>query len=249
MDINQQLETTFRNLRQAARALAKAPGFTATVVVTLALGIGANSAVFSAIYAVLLRPLPFPDADRLMIVAQSNPKARQPFVAPVRIEDWNRLNTTFQAISGYYTQDDSELSGELPERLTHAFVAPRFLQVWGIAPALGRDFTPLDPTCSCFVCARYTRAYLGHLLRAKELAAYRLLSYHNLHFMHTIMNEVRASIIAGRFQSARQDFMIAQSLVDPYLDGAPLGSVIVVPSGPLIAEGAVPLPAITVSHG
>ena len=70
-----------------------------------------------------------------------------------------------------------------------------------------RDFTPLDPTCACFVCARYTRAYLGHLLRAKELAAYRLLSYHNLHFMHTIMNEVRASILAGRFASARQDFL------------------------------------------
>ena len=70
-----------------------------------------------------------------------------------------------------------------------------------------RDFTPLDPTCSCFVCKRYTRAYLGHLLRAKELAAYRLLSYHNLHFMHVIMNEVRASILAGRFQSARADFM------------------------------------------
>ena len=75
-----------------------------------------------------------------------------------------------------------------------------------------RDFTPLDPTCACFVCKTYTRAYLGHLLRSKELAAYRLLSYHNLHFMHTVMNEVRASILEGRFQSAREDFMKRQGL-------------------------------------
>jgi putative ABC transport system permease protein len=146
MDIHQRLDTTLRNLRQAARALARAPGFTATVIVTLALGIGANSAVFSAIYAVVLRPLPFPNADRLVTLAQSNPKMRQPFVAPVRLEDWNRMNTTFQAISGYYTQDESELSGELPERLTRAFVAPRFLQVWGMAPAIGRDFAPRGRT-------------------------------------------------------------------------------------------------------
>ena len=138
MDIHQRFDTTLRNLRHAARALARAPGFTATVVVTLALGIGANSAVFSAIYAVLLRPLPFPNADQLVTLAQSNPKMRQPFVAPVRLEDWNRMSTTFQAMTGYYVEDESEISGELPERLTRAFVASHFLKVCGIAPALGR---------------------------------------------------------------------------------------------------------------
>jgi putative ABC transport system permease protein len=129
------------HFRHALRGLRKTPVFTAAVVLTLALGIGANSAVFSAIDAVLLRPLGFPDAGQLVQLAQFNPKApQQPFVAPVRLEDWNRLNTTFQAISGSYAQDDSELSGELPEKLKHAFVAPRFLQVWGISPELGRDF-------------------------------------------------------------------------------------------------------------
>lgn len=144
MDIQLWLENALRNLRHSARALAKAPGFTATVVATLALGIGANSAVFSAIYAVVLRPLPFPESDRLVQLEQYNPKARQPFIAPVRLKDWNRLNTTFQAISGYYAQDSSELSGELPERLTQAFVAPRFLEVWGVAPQLGRNFSPAE---------------------------------------------------------------------------------------------------------
>src|SRR3954468_15595495 len=69
-----------------------------------------------------------------------------------------------------------------------------------------RDFTPLDPECSCFVCARYTKAYLGHLLRCKELAAYRLLSYHNLHFMEQTTVAIRAAIRAGRFASARAEF-------------------------------------------
>src|ERR1051326_3225022 len=63
-------------------------------------------------------------------------------VAPVRLEDWNRRNSTFQAITGYYTENASETSGSMPEKLTQAFVTARFLQVWGVAPELGRDFTP-----------------------------------------------------------------------------------------------------------
>jgi putative ABC transport system permease protein len=131
-----------RDVRYSARTLAKAPVFTITVVLTLALGIGANSAVFSAIHAVLLRPLPFPDGDRLMELRQVNPRNPISVVAPSRLQDWNRMNSTFQAITGYYTQNSSELSGELPENLKLALVAPRFLQVWGMAPVLGRDFTP-----------------------------------------------------------------------------------------------------------
>src|ERR1043166_198200 len=144
MDIYGWLGAFVRNLRPAARGLAKTPAFTPTVVLTLALGIGANSAGFSAIFAVLLRPLPFPESDQLVKLAQSHPKIPQPFVAPVRLEEWNRLNNTFQAITGHYTEDASEISGELPEKLKLALVAPRFLQVWGIAPALGRDFSPQE---------------------------------------------------------------------------------------------------------
>ena len=144
MDIADGLDAVLRNLRLSMRGLAKSPAFSITVVLTLALGIGANSAVFSAINAVLLRPLPFPNSDRIVSVAQIQSKTPQPHIAPARLEDWNRMNHTFQAISGYYTQDDSELSGELPEKLTHALVAPRFLQVWAVAPQLGRDFNPQE---------------------------------------------------------------------------------------------------------
>src|ERR1017187_6632290 len=101
MDIPEYLEALLRNFRLAARSLAKAPAFSLTVILTLALGIGANSAVFSAVDAVLLRPLPFPNGDALLILTQSRLKSPEPNVAPVRLEDWNRLNSTMLGITGY----------------------------------------------------------------------------------------------------------------------------------------------------
>ncbi|MGH9677729.1 MAG: permease prefix domain 1-containing protein, partial [Candidatus Acidiferrum sp.] len=138
------LDSTLANMRSAFRFIRKSPAFSATVILTLALGIGANSAVFSAIDAILLKPLPFPDADQLVRVEQYDPKNPRllDLVAPVRLEDWNRLNSTFQALTGYYTEDLSESTGPLPEKVTRAWVSPRFFQVWGVVPAPGREFTP-----------------------------------------------------------------------------------------------------------
>ncbi|HEU5409820.1 MAG TPA: ABC transporter permease, partial [Candidatus Acidoferrales bacterium] len=162
------LETLLQDLRYAFRMLRKSPGFTTVAVLTLALGIGANTAVFSAIDAVLLRPLPFPDGDQLMRISQYDRKVRSgsnPFVAPIRLEDWNRLNSTFQALTGYYTEDDSEISGPIPEKITIAFVAPRFLQVWGVAPELGRDFSPNEERyggpAAVLISNRYWRERFG----------------------------------------------------------------------------------------
>ena len=142
------LDATVANLKSAFRFIRKSPTFSATVILTLALGIGANSAVFSAIDAILLKPLPFPDADQLMHVDQYNPKTSSPLhlVAPVRLEDWNHLNSTFQALTGYYSEDVSESTGPLPERVTRAWVSPRFFQVWAVSPVLGREFTPDEET-------------------------------------------------------------------------------------------------------
>lgn len=165
MDIADGMDALLRNIRLSLRSLAKSPAFSITVLLTLALAIGANSAVFSAINAVLLRPLPFPASDRLVSIEQIQAKMPQPVIAPVRLEDWNRLNHTFEAISGYYTQDDSELSGELPEKLTRALVAPRFLEVWGIAPELGRDFNSAEEHYggpdSVLISDRYWRRRFG----------------------------------------------------------------------------------------
>jgi len=140
------IENTWSNLKSAARFLRKSPGFSLTVILTLALGIGANSAVFSAIDTILLRPLPFADANELVVLHQHNRTRKNPrgLLAPRRLEEWNKQNSTLQAISGWYTENVSESSGALPERLLRADVAPRFLQVLGVRPALGRDFTQAE---------------------------------------------------------------------------------------------------------
>ncbi|HEY2546579.1 MAG TPA: ABC transporter permease [Candidatus Acidoferrum sp.] len=142
------VDATVANLKSAFRFIRKSPTFSITVILTLALAIGANSAVFSAIDAILLKPLPFPDADQLVRVDQLDPKNPRPFhlVAPIRLEDWNRLNSTFQALTGYYTEDVSESTGPLPEKVTRAWVSPRFFQVWGMVPAPGQEFTPDEET-------------------------------------------------------------------------------------------------------
>jgi putative ABC transport system permease protein len=130
-------------LRLAVRSLLKTPAFTITVLLTLALAIGANTAVFSAIDAVLLKPLPFPESGRLARLTSIDTRNNTaPPVAPARLLDWQGRNSTFQTVTGYYTQDGSELSGDLPERIKQAYVARHFFETWGVLPALGRDFAP-----------------------------------------------------------------------------------------------------------
>ncbi|MGH9773023.1 MAG: ADOP family duplicated permease, partial [Candidatus Acidiferrales bacterium] len=140
------IETTLANLKSAGRFMRRSPGFSAIVILTLALGIGANSAVFSAIDAVLLRPLPYPKPGELIVLHQYNQTKRHYAwrIAGVRLQEWNKDNSTFQGIAGAYTQNISEHSGKLPERLQVAFVTPNFLQVLGVSPELGRNFTSAE---------------------------------------------------------------------------------------------------------
>lgn len=138
------LEAVAFNLRAAFRFLRKSPSFSLIVILTLALGIGANSAVFSAIDIVLLRPLPYPNGDELIALFQYNRQGRTAnhLIAPVRLRDWDHMNSTLQAVSGYYLDDNTETSGAMAEKVTEAMVAPRFFAVMGVSPMLGRDFTP-----------------------------------------------------------------------------------------------------------
>jgi putative ABC transport system permease protein len=145
--------------------LARAPAFTLTIVATLAIVIGANATVFSLIDAVLLKPLPFPDADRLVLLSESREGAPISNTAPVRLEEWNEASSTIEAITGYYTEDVSETSGDLPERYRLARVTPRFHEVWGVVPALGRGLTPADNQAGSpqvvLVSDRFWRTRLG----------------------------------------------------------------------------------------
>jgi predicted permease len=126
------------------RTLLKRPAFFLAVVVTLTLGIGANSAIFSVVDAVLLKPLPYPSSGRLMALYESNPSQKTDHgqVAPVRVEEWNRLSKSFSGIAGAYTESLAETSGTLPERLLVARVSPRFFSVLATPPLAGRAISP-----------------------------------------------------------------------------------------------------------
>jgi len=131
-----------RSIRHAVRALVRTPGLSVTIVLTLGLGIGATSAVFSALDALVLRPVRLPQPDRLVLLLETSAgDAEGRATAPPRLLDWRRLNRTFEALTGYGTESIAEQSGALPEQVTRARVAPGFLQVAGVQPAVGRDFT------------------------------------------------------------------------------------------------------------
>lgn len=131
------------NLRFAIRQFRKSPGFTFVAVLTLALCIGANSAIFSVINAVLLRPLPYPNPDRLMIVTETD--ADQPSISVSFPDylDWKRDNTVFEnlAVSRRETYNLSGLQGREPEQIPGALVTANFFQVIGLKPQIGRVFT------------------------------------------------------------------------------------------------------------
>src|SRR5580765_6151440 len=138
------METLRLDLRYALRMLVRQPGMTATILLTLALGIGANTAVFSVVYAVLLRPLPYENPERLAMVWEKRPREGvfNNTVSPADFLDWSRLNTSFTAMAAYSaTTTDLTGSGQ-PVQLTTAGVTAAFFDVLGTRPLLGRTFAP-----------------------------------------------------------------------------------------------------------
>jgi putative ABC transport system permease protein len=125
------------------RSLRGRPGFFAATVLTLGLGGGIATAVFSLVDTVLIRPLPYPDADRLVTVYESSPSARErtSLIAPARLEDWSRLNRTFAALSASYSENVTDTSAAEPERLEGRRVMPRFFAVYATPLVAGRAFT------------------------------------------------------------------------------------------------------------
>jgi len=136
-----------QDLRLGLRQLRKMPGFTAVAVLTLALGIGANTAIFSVIYAVLLRPLPFRDAGRVVAVKTTEPNRRDDIgVSYPAFLDWRSRNRVFEGLSAFHT-DDFTLTGRgEPVHVTGAVVSANTFSLLGVSPVMGRDFTPHEDT-------------------------------------------------------------------------------------------------------
>ena len=141
------LETLVQDVRYALRMLRKSPGFTAAAVLTLALGIGANTAIFSAIDAVLLRPLPYRQPSRLVTVSESdraNDLATRNEVAPGNFLDWYTRNHVFEQIIAVSLDGYTITGTDRPERVLAAAISAGGLHLLGLRPALGREIEPAD---------------------------------------------------------------------------------------------------------
>jgi putative ABC transport system permease protein len=139
------MQTLWQDLRYGARMLMKQPGFTLIAVITLALGIGANTAIFSVVNAVLLRPLPYPEPAALARIYEKETDAAAPSerleVAPANFLDWRRQSRTLVEIAAWGQEEQALASQDHADSVVAAFVSANFFSVLGVSPLHGRVFT------------------------------------------------------------------------------------------------------------
>ncbi|HVG21515.1 MAG TPA: ABC transporter permease [Blastocatellia bacterium] len=138
------METIIKDLRFAIRMLSKNPGFTVVAVIALALGIGANTAIFTVVNAILLRPLPFKDPARLVMTYGMDPKIGQDRI-PLSVADyldWRSQNQVFESMAAFSDNSFNFTSGETPEQVRGARVTADFFAVLGAQAEMGRTFQP-----------------------------------------------------------------------------------------------------------
>ena len=138
------MQTLLHDLRHSLRVLRRSPGFTAVSVLTLALAIGATTAIFSVVYGVLLRPLPYNDSDRIVALFEVNTKGTWSRLADPNFDDFRDQNHTLRAIAKYSANIASVSGSSQPTRTMVASVSPEFLKVFRVQPFMGRDFTSAD---------------------------------------------------------------------------------------------------------
>jgi putative ABC transport system permease protein len=136
-------QNDMNDLKFAVRQLRNSPGFTLVAVLTLALGIGANTAIFSIVNAVLLRPLPYPDADRIMVLNESSGPGQDYSVALPDYFDWRNDNTVFEHLAATHKESRNlgGIPGREPERISCASVTRNFFEIIGLPPEIGRIFS------------------------------------------------------------------------------------------------------------
>src|SRR5436853_1563793 len=140
------IETTLQDLRYGARVLRRNPGFTLVALLTLTLGIGANAAIFSVIYGVLMRPLPYADGNRLVILHQQAPLARVDNMgfSVKEINDYREQAQTLDEVVEHHSMSFILLGGEEAQRVSTAVVSANFFDMLGIKALYGRTFLPSD---------------------------------------------------------------------------------------------------------
>src|SRR5215470_7979195 len=160
------LETLLQDLRFAFRVLRKSPGFSATAVITLALGIGASTAIFSVVDAVLLRPLPYPHPEQIVRVWEQGPNGHRWNLAELNFKDFQKQNSTFSNLAEYTFGEPTSISGgSEPSRVDVSTVSSGFFKSLGVEPFLGRSFVPEEQRQhgprAMIVSYGYWQRYLG----------------------------------------------------------------------------------------
>jgi putative ABC transport system permease protein len=141
-EVSRMLDILRRDLLLAARNLVRARGFSSTVVLTLALGIGGSATMFTAVNAAYLKPLPYPEADRVTLVWQTTDQSRRVPVSMLTSLDWAERNQSFEYLATFGESTVNVTSGASPERVPATYVTGDFFAALGVAPLLGRTFTP-----------------------------------------------------------------------------------------------------------
>jgi putative ABC transport system permease protein len=136
------LTNVFRDARYSLRQLRKNPGFSVVAILTLAIGIGAASAMFSVVNSVILRPLPYPEPEALVRVVEIVPQFGRFSVAPATFLDWRAQNAVFERIAAYSGGSGTFVDASGPERLASGLVSWDLFELLRVAPALGRGFRP-----------------------------------------------------------------------------------------------------------
>ena len=136
--------TLLQDLRYAVRMLVKSPGFTAIAVLTLALGIGANTALFSVVNGVLLSPLPYPQPDRLVALYSRTANFTESSISYPNFLDWQRENNSFTDLAAWRGDSFNMTGAGEPERLRTEMISADFFPILGVQPVLGRTFTAQD---------------------------------------------------------------------------------------------------------
>jgi len=136
------MSTFVQDIKYALRLLAKSPGFTATAILTLTLGIGANTALFSIVNGVLLNPLPFSQPNELVAVYAKSPTFEQSSITYPNFLDWHKDNQSFSSLAAFRSEDYNLTGAGPPERLHGHQISAGFFAMLGVKPLLGRDFRP-----------------------------------------------------------------------------------------------------------
>jgi putative ABC transport system permease protein len=136
------MQNLLQDLRYAIRMMLKRPGFTLIAALTLALGIGANTAIFSAVNAVLLKPFPFPESQQLVDLAETFKPDGYGTVSVPTLEDWKNQNSVFEGIAGYSFTSFNLQGSETPQRIPALRVNANYFDVLGMKPEIGRTFLP-----------------------------------------------------------------------------------------------------------